>query len=377
MGALKIMADGGEIQVVALKSITVRPELTQVRAEVDGDWIKIIADGYVRGADIPAILCARIVVGEERRPDPDWEGMLLLIDGHHRYAAAKDRAKLKTIRAQIKDFTLEEALLAALEANTAKYHMGRKFEDADRRRTVEMMIRNEEMRTWPDTRIAKITGASIVTVRTVRVRLSETGGVPLPDKVRVFHGDHPSDTWRRYRNDPSSPAVYDRSRGGGAGCFTARVDGKMTRLPQDKESAEATASSLMERRSWARKMLNNGGAFRGYLAVRHIITDGLHPTEFPMGGLRLGDTYIIPAAEPGLWPKALAACLLAIKALPWAKRFIICTQVNSNGILFHCRALAALPPYPVEFLTPEELVAEFAPKADDPATPPPPSPPPA
>lgn len=85
-------------------------------------------------------------------------------DGRHRIEAHK-RKKLKTIRAHVNEGTRRDAILAAAGANS-RHGLWRS--NADKRRAVETLVRDEEWGSWSDRKIADQCGVSHTFVANLR-----------------------------------------------------------------------------------------------------------------------------------------------------------------------------------------------------------------
>lgn len=119
----KIRADGG----------------TQSRAATDEEVVNDYADAMTNGATFPPITV--FFDGSDY-----W-----LADGFHRYHAAK-RAGKATIAVDIHQGTRRDAVLHSVGANASH---GLRRTNADKRRAVETLLRDEEWTGWSDNRIAK------------------------------------------------------------------------------------------------------------------------------------------------------------------------------------------------------------------------------
>ena len=132
---------------------------TQVRAQTD--WL--IVDDYAQamkdGAAFPPIVV--YFDGSEY-----W-----LSDGFHRVEAA-ERAGLTEISADVRRGTQRDAILNACSANAAH---GLRRTNADKRRAVETLLRDEEWAKWSDGEIARRCAVSDRFVSSVRKDLSPNG----------------------------------------------------------------------------------------------------------------------------------------------------------------------------------------------------------
>jgi len=79
-----------------------------------------------------------------------------LADGFHRIAAAK-KIERKKVLCEVEDGTKRDAILYACGANA---NHGLRRTNADKRRAVERLLRDEEWSQWSDRRIAEATGVS-------------------------------------------------------------------------------------------------------------------------------------------------------------------------------------------------------------------------
>lgn len=132
---------------------------TQVRAQTD--WL--IVDDYAQAMKDGAIFPPIVVYfdGSEY-----W-----LSDGFHRVEAA-ERAGLTEIAADVRRGTQRDAILHACSANAAH---GLRRTNADKRRAVETLLRDEEWARWSDGEIARRCQVSDRFVSSMRKELSPNG----------------------------------------------------------------------------------------------------------------------------------------------------------------------------------------------------------
>lgn len=138
--------------IVDLELSKIRTEGTQTRAALHTISIDEYSEAMERGDEFAPI----VVYRESGRNH--W-----IADGHHRYHAAK-KAKLKTIRADVRDGNQREALLYALSANRTH---GLKRTNEDKRHAVKKLLADKEWRSWSDQRIAEHCGVSVDLVASV------------------------------------------------------------------------------------------------------------------------------------------------------------------------------------------------------------------
>lgn len=134
---------------------------TQSRAALDSAWVDELA---------------AVVKDGERALDPVvvfHDGSdYWLADGFHRVAACA-RAGRAIIRAEVRQGTRRDAVLFACGANATH---GLRRTNADKRRAVETLLRDEEWSGWSNQEIARRCGVSPSTVATVRSELTQKVG---------------------------------------------------------------------------------------------------------------------------------------------------------------------------------------------------------
>ena len=125
---------------------------TQSRAGLNEQTIDEYAEAMDAGAQFPPVLV--FYNGEEY-----W-----LADGFHRVAAAK-RLEWADIAVEIRSGTRRDAVLYSVGANTAH---GLRRTNADKRRAVETLLRDEEWSQWSNREIARRCGVGDQLVRQLR-----------------------------------------------------------------------------------------------------------------------------------------------------------------------------------------------------------------
>jgi hypothetical protein len=343
-----------EEQELSMRVIEVLPEFFQTRENTDAGWVLDYSKGYAKGDPIPPGLVYEL---------PD--GRLVMVDGFHRHAA-RVKLGLKTMRCQVRKGTETEAILAGIEANRAKYHKGRPYTEGDATAAAEKLILNgvgrpgEGSWDWSDTEIGRVAGLSRETVRYARMRFLESRGIPLPDRVRVFENGIPGVRHHPYKRPPNTAGVA-RVTELSDGTFGIRVDGKHSRLGSSRREADSFRSRIIAERQPALASLGDSAHFREWLGARRVAASGVLPGEFALGGLRVRDSYVypLPADDLGAMLAGVGRCCLAASQLGWVQRTILCCYHPGPGVVARCRSLAASLTPPVEFLTPDELIAEF------------------
>ncbi len=94
----------------------------------------------------------------------DDDGKYYLVDGFHRFEAKK-KANAKEINCLVQKGTLRDAILFAVQANSDH---GVRRTNADKRKAVETLLKDEEWGTWSGREIARFCHVSESTVRNIR-----------------------------------------------------------------------------------------------------------------------------------------------------------------------------------------------------------------
>lgn len=153
---------GATVTTLPISAITVDPGL-QTRASMDPETVAEYAEALSAGIRLPPV--------EVYRDDDD---ALLLADGFHRLAAA-ERAGLTKVDTVTHEGGRRAALLHAVGANARH---GLRRTNADKRRCVELLLRDDQWRQRSDVWISQQCGVSDKTVAAVRVALAGTSEVP-------------------------------------------------------------------------------------------------------------------------------------------------------------------------------------------------------
>ena len=132
---------------------------TQSRAKLNDATTLEYAEAMDAGAQFPPVLV--FYDGEE-----SW-----LADGFHRVAAAK-RLEWTDIAVETRSGTRRDAVLFSVGANAAH---GLRRTNADKRRAVETLLRDEEWGAWPDKKIAATAAVSREYIVRLRKKLIEEG----------------------------------------------------------------------------------------------------------------------------------------------------------------------------------------------------------
>lgn len=132
---------------------------TQTRAQIDEATVNDYAESMQAGTVFPAVVVF-------------YDGATYwLADGFHRVAAAT-QAGLTEISAEVRQGTQRDAILHSVGANAAH---GLRRTNADKRRAVERLLRDEEWGRWSDREIARRCAVSNRFVSNMRQQLSVNG----------------------------------------------------------------------------------------------------------------------------------------------------------------------------------------------------------
>jgi uncharacterized ParB-like nuclease family protein len=127
---------------LALDFLTLDPAI-QMRAEVDAAVVDEYAEKVAAGVELPPVV---VFCDESGSPTKYW-----LADGFQRVEAHK-RAKRTGILCEVRKGTRRDAILFACGANAEH---GKRRTNADKRRAVETLLRDEEWKLWSDHDIAR------------------------------------------------------------------------------------------------------------------------------------------------------------------------------------------------------------------------------
>lgn len=352
-----------EERPLGLSNIEWHPELLQVRENLDKGWVLEYSRGYAKGDPFPPVLVYQLSPDEEHP-----QGRLVLADGFHRVDAARSIG-LKEIRAQIREGTITDALLAALEANTAAFHRGRKFEEADRKHAAELMIRNQDPGgtwDWSDNEIGRRVSLSPCSVKKLRNALMAREGVPIPEKVRRFKNGTLDGTWVKYKRTQRENRVpSSTSSRGGRISYRANLDGRVLRLGSNADIASARLQEIKNDTDELQRIFADHSAFIVWLLRRNIYYQIIPSSCFPLNGCYHGTAAFHPIASINVNEilGVIGRLLLVRAAMPTINRTIAIGYIGAasgktGALIPHAERLG------IEFMTPDEFLAEFGPKGD-------------
>jgi predicted transcriptional regulator len=339
-----------EEQEIALRAIEVLPEILQVRAKLDPKWCKQYSDDRANGATFPPIILFRL---------PD--GRIVVTDGFHRFAAWK-AIGLKTIRAQIREGTMHEALLAAIEANRAEFHRGRPFDEKDRRHAVEMLAADSECASWSATRIAKLCGTTTATASKYLAAYRAKNNIAPPPFIETEAGTKIKFKARSSEQEQLEPCYAASTKS-----FYKSVNGNRIYLGTNKESArEKLRDHVKQRSSISIDMIMHYLLQEGY-PFRYCTADAA--AKYPgLRGIVWDDViaYTIDSRQTQSVQVAHGSLrqLRTLMELPNARLVCVCYPEDGPQAVIELAKQDG-----IEFLTPDEIVASLKPTPEPGATP--------
>jgi hypothetical protein len=345
--APKIRIFESDVQPVRIDELRIDEMALQSRAETDQDIVKVYADrrrGKPKqpGSPFPPVLVFII------------NGVWWLADGFHRVAAARKLGE-ETIPAIVRRAeSMTEAIIAGAEINMSKENL-RGYQEADRRRYAELLIRNgagkpgEGSWDWSDSELGRRTGLGSGTIARIRLVLRDSLGISIPDRVQTFL-DGSVQQIRTYKNKSSLKRAP-------SGAFKTSIGGKI--LTSTRPEAVDEFHHRRQEVEGLKKTLGKNQLFRSWLRSQMVCAIGIRAGEFVLGGTRVGSCYAAPFGDASLDPVRIAICncVLATRHLEWANRAVAVGYLDRRGKGASCLVgLAAALNRPVEFMTPEEFV---------------------
>lgn len=361
MGAARLLTKVVELETreVLLKDIEILPDRHQTRARTDMRIVSVYGKAMAGGSVFPPAVVFRT---------PD--GRLILADGFHRVEARK-RLGFRNVMATIREGTAEDAIIFGIRANFSPDNI-REVTPDDRKHAVELMIRSETFREWSDTGIAEACGACTKTVRISRNELRDAENIPLPDRVRYIKNGQPTGRTGLYKTSSTTgvPAIFRKHDGS----YSAKVHGRQVYLGRDAVAARNKVQSVLNAygevaTEWRKVSQEHLGA---WLTRRGILFNGRGQGNTLVGGVRVGESLVFTVGYSD-FDSVLAAIGRAVighAEAPDSSRIIVIgylksTASGASNVGRLITAASLLSP-PVEFMTPEEFIAEFGGTPEEP-----------
>lgn len=149
---------------------------TQPRASLDEGYIAELAEVVSGGSELEPVTSFH-------DGSHYW-----LADGFHR-ARAYEKAGRRELPAEVKQGTRRDAVLFSVGANATH---GLRRSNADKRRAVEVLLRDEEWRRWSDRKIAEVCGVGHPLVADARRQVEESSTSPSPTRTGADGKQYPA-----------------------------------------------------------------------------------------------------------------------------------------------------------------------------------------
>jgi len=182
-----------DVRTIPIADIHCDKTRVQARSAMNEQTVKEYEEAMKSGAKFPPV---DIFLVEDR---------YILSEGFHRVEAAK-RAGRTDIDARAHEGTLRDAVLFAVGANATH---GLRRTNKDKRRAVEILLKDEEWCEWSNVRMAKLCAVSDELVRKLRSSLPTVGS----DGVRRFKTKHGNESTMQTGNI-GKPSVQAGEVGG-------------------------------------------------------------------------------------------------------------------------------------------------------------------
>jgi hypothetical protein len=161
-----------EVNSIPLEGIEIDEGL-QTRVQLDPDTIDAYAEDMRHGAILPAI--------DVYEKDTGGDIHYLLVDGRHRLEAAK-RIDATRIFARVYQGNRRDALIHAAGANSKN---GLRRTNADKQKTVKMLLGDEELVQWSDSELGRMAGVHRDTVSHIRKQLEASCEIRMIEEKKV------------------------------------------------------------------------------------------------------------------------------------------------------------------------------------------------
>jgi uncharacterized ParB-like nuclease family protein len=330
------------IQEMALRAITVDHDL-QSRVETIMEVVKEYADAIIAGSIFPPVVV--FFDGHD----------IYLADGFHRYAAHL-RAGQNSIRAEVREGTRRDAALYSAGANA---RMGMRPTADDKRKAVRMLLADPEWFNWSDAEIGRRCGANKSLVSNVRCEWCTEQNVPLPLEVVRSDGK----ISRRPR--PGGGVLRTQYTKCGTVEYLASINGRRHYLGVDMAAAAAKLELLKSKHAISLCQYNDMNDLSRLLWRRLIsgqVIDGRY-YKVPEG--IVGDGWVCCLADLAASKNTFKTTYQAIGQVltlrqleaPGARAIVACDHPSAVGEF--SKIVEACRPLGVEFLTLDEIVAEF------------------
>jgi hypothetical protein len=339
---------------LSMKQVIHDPARFQTRAVIDKarvkKWARLIRDGL---ADLKAWPAVHVI----ELPD----GSLVLSDGFHRWDLYVQLRKA-SIRAMIfRAESTADVLVRGITENLIQATAMKVSED-DKQHAAKMMIRDEECRMWSDKLIGRTCGLASTTVRRIRLNLYGTEGIPIPARVRVFRSDGTrTNRWMPYRLRPGGKPTLTKNTKSSR--YLARINGKQMDFGLDVGTAVERLEREHERLAGQQAALTSRDTFSKWLMTQRIYSSGFGGVDTLLPARVVGSAVLVPLPTTTTVEirAAVGSVILAVKDGMQMGRVILVGLHPTHKYPSLCLSCLPADPVPMEFMTPDDVVAEFGP----------------
>jgi hypothetical protein len=329
------------------------PERLQSRVETDPEHARQLAEVLERGEELRPVVVFQ---------DPE-SGKYLLADGFHRHWAYR-KHKRPAIPAYVVKGSVRDAIEFSASANL-EFSKSPTIED--RKKAARMLLTFPEWHAVAASALGAASGISGSLAQKVRKQYFLESGIPEPEyelkRVQFPGNGQQYVQHRKRRNRGDRPRLCRHGYG-----YRSCIDGKYVHLGSDKGKAEERLDELCRQRVEGSLSLSSGSAsVSEWLVRRGVNASVVSSSTCVLGGIKIGDAAVVvcPVDSRNDVLAAIGRAIL-ISNVVVASRAVVAIsgmarEIKNVAIVI---GLAKQLPNPIEFMTPEELVAEFGPKGD-------------
>ncbi len=360
-----------DVRMLSMNAITVLPEQYQTRDNTDPKFVQKYLNDMVGkdgnggqgpyggwGGFQPALVYLL----------PD--GRYILVGGFTRFQAyekavvnwnrlVKDKTKRleRIIPCRIVKGTETEALLASIADNRHPQHTGREFTKDDAFRAAEMLIRNEETRTYSDRWISALSGVSAPAIVRLRLRLSDEGAAALPQRVSRMDSHGNIIDYVPYRNKAGGrPAIHKMKSNSG---FSATINSESVYLGTTREEAENRVDAILERSDQFGKALKSFSRFTVWAQWRGVSLDSLRPTLWYGKTCRGVPIVLLMADNDDALLAAVAKAEMARRKTASGFAVVVFDRMKVSSTAGRFLSLASETMPQIRFMNPDEFIVHF------------------
>jgi hypothetical protein len=348
-------------QELAIKSIVVDHSL-QSRVATDPEHVKHLASLEDLLEDQGQELRSVIVFC-----DPETKKHLLA-DGFHRVMARKAHRK-PSIGAYVIDGTRADAVRYSVSANLEN---SKPTSREDRRKAVRMVFDDLDGLSMGDSEVGRMCGVGSGTTKKIRAEYCQEKGIPIPENVVVrYKGGkfrkikYTKDHVKKNENLPFRPRVIE----GRSVAYTS-INGKQIYLGQVEDGARDRLVGIEVEEKHKKHVLSAPAHFREWAACRGVASKTTSESIWEPRGIALKNAVLVLCLclDPNSIYQAIGRVrLLRLHTMPEGRMIVACHFDEASNMTRELIELARRDG--VEFLTPEQIVEQFAsagPKADGP-----------